>query len=146
MAFEFSLSVLLRLRENLEHKELLVLEKHYANIARIQARLLEAEQNILHAQERRQEELSHGTLAAEVKFTVDEERRIREYRETLLQELLEAQKRLKEQLVIYWKARQKRDVLQELRKHQFDAYRSEQAKIEQRDRDELFLLRLRRKR
>jgi flagellar export protein FliJ len=144
MPFQFSLATVLRLRENLEHTELLTLEKRYSELALAQGRLWEAEQNIIRAAESRQLQLSRGTTAIQLQLAIEEESQMRQQRDALLQKLQEAQKVLREQLVVYWKARQKRDILQELRKQKFDVYQRAQAKLEQRERDELFLLRRKR--
>src|SRR5450631_897484 len=144
MPFQFSLATVLRLRENLEHTELLTLEKRYSELALAQGRLWEAEQNIIRAAESRQLELSRGTTAIQLQLAIEEESQMRQQRDALLQKLQEAQRVLREQLAIYWKARQKRDILQELRKQKFDVYQRTQAKLEQRERDELFLLRRKR--
>jgi flagellar export protein FliJ len=141
MPFQFSLATVLRLRETLEHTELLTLEKRYSELALAQGRLWEAEQNIIRAAESRQLELSRGTTAIQLQLAIEEESQMRQQRDALLQKLQEAQKVLREQLAIYWKARQKRDILQELRKQKLDVYQRTQAKLEQRERDELFLLR-----
>jgi flagellar biosynthesis chaperone FliJ len=144
MPFQFSLATVLRLRENLEHTELLTLEKRYSELALAQGRLWEAEQNIIRAAESRQLELSRGTTAIQLQLAIEEESQMRRQRDARLQKLQEAQEVLREQLAIYWKARQKRDILQELRKQKFDVYQRTQAKLEQRERDELFLLRRKR--
>jgi len=144
MPFQFSLATVLRLRENLEHTELLTLEKRYSELALAQGRLWEAEQNIIRAAESRQLQLSRGTTAIQLQLAIEEESQMRQQRDALLQKLQEAQKVLREQLAVYWKARQKRDILQELRKQKFDVYQRAQAKLEQRERDELFLLRRKR--
>jgi flagellar FliJ protein len=146
MPFRFSLATLLRVRESLEHTEMLVLEKRYGEVAFVQGQLWEADQNLIRARECRQEELSRGVMAVQLQLALEEEIRQRRLRDELLKELQAAQTRLREQLDIYWKARQKRDVLQEIRKQKFEQYRREQEKSEQRERDELFLLRYRSKR
>jgi len=141
MGFRFSLATVLRLRENLEHTESLVLERHYAELARVQGMLWEAELNIGNARRIKNEELAQGMTGIQLQLAIEEESRLQQHRDTLLQKLQEAQKLLREQMATYRKARQKRDVLEELRKRNFNSYRREQEKREQRERDEAFLLR-----
>jgi flagellar FliJ protein len=141
MAFRFSLATVLRVRENLEHTEALRLEKCYADLAKVQGMLWEAEQNIARAQQSRQDQLVRGVTAVELQMAMEEESRWKQRSAQLLQQLRDAQARLREQIVAYRKARQNRDVLEELRKQKLDTYRREQEKSEQRERDEAFLLR-----
>jgi flagellar export protein FliJ len=141
MAFRFSLETVLRLRENLEHTESLLLERRYAELAQVQGMLWEAEQNIVYSREQKNRELDRGTTTIQLQLAVEEESRLREHRDALVQKLQEAQALLREQLSAYRKARQKRDILQELRKQKFDLHRREQEKSEQSQSDEAFLLR-----
>jgi flagellar export protein FliJ len=141
MPFRFSLAAVLRVRENLEHTESLVLEKRYVELAKAQGMLWEAEQNIHHARQAREEQLSCGVTAIELQLKMEEESYWKQRSVELSQQLLQAQARLHEQIVIYRKARQSRDILEELRKQKFESYRRAQDKAEQRDRDEAFLLR-----
>lgn len=146
MPFRFSLETVLRLRENLEHTESLILERRYAELAQAQGMLWEAEQNIVHSRELKNQELTRGTTAIQLQLAMEEESRLRQRRDDLTKKLLEAQALLREQIATYRQARQKRDILQELHKQKFDLYRREQGKTEQRERDEAFLLRRKHKR
>jgi flagellar export protein FliJ len=141
MAFRFTLATVLRVRENIEHTEALRLEKCYADLAKVQGMLWEAEQNIARATQAKQEELARGVIAVELQSAMEEESRWKQRSAELLQQLREAQTRLREQIAAYSKARRSRDVLEELRIQQFAVYRREQDKSEQRERDETFLLR-----
>jgi flagellar FliJ protein len=145
MPFRFSLATVLRVRENVEQTEALRLEKYYAELAKVQGMLWEAEQNIARARQLRQDELSRGITAIELRMAVEEESHWKQRSAELLQQLREAQARLRDQILAYRKARQSRDVLEELRKQKFESYRREQEKSEQRERDEIFLLRRKRR-
>jgi len=146
MSFRFSLAAVLSLREKIEQRELLMLERRYAELAAAQGKLWELAQSIGRNQEEQAEALKQGTTAFQLQLAVEEAKRLEENRVQLQKKLEEAQARLRDQLKIYRQARQKRDVLEELRQQQFEQYRREQAKIEQREGDELFLLRLQHKR
>jgi len=146
MPFRFSLTTVLNLRERLEQREQLVLERRYAELAVVQGKLWEATQNLTRAQELQAEELKQGTTAFQLQLTVEHIKALEQQQMSLQKSLQEAQSRLREQLEIYRQARQKRDVLEELRQQQLDQYQREQGKLEQRERDELFLLRLQHKR
>jgi flagellar export protein FliJ len=141
MPFRFSLATVLRVRENVEHTEALKLEKCYAELAKAQGMLWEAEQNIVRARQSRQDELERGLTGVELQMAVEEELYWKQLSAQRLQLLHEAQARLRDQITAYRKARQSRDVLEELRLQKFESYRREQDKSEQRQRDEAFLLR-----
>ncbi len=143
MPFRFPLASVLKLRGTLEHRELLVLERRYAELAAAQGRLWEAEKAIVVAREQRERQLQNGTTAIQIQFALEHANQLERNRTALHAALLETQRILREQLTVYRKARQERDVLEELRKRQFDVYRRAQDKIEQNQKDELFLLRRR---
>jgi len=146
MPFRFSLATVLSLREKLEQREMLLLERRYSELAAVQGKLWEAAQNITRAQEQQAEDLKRGTTAFPLQLNVETIRSLEKHRATLQKQLQEAQLRLRDQLEKYRQARQKRDVLEELRKQQLEHHQREQGKMEQRERDELFLLRLQHKR
>ncbi len=143
MPFRFSLSTVLKLRENLEQKESRILEQCYAELAAVQGRLWEAEQNIVHAREERGQQLKEGLPAIHLQLALQGETQLKQMRDSLQQKLGEAQARLREQIEIYKRARQQRDTLEEIRNQQMESYQREEAKNEQQQRDELHLLRLR---
>jgi len=145
MPFRFSLASVLNIREKLEQRELLLLERRYAELATAQGKLWEVAQNIVRNHEQQADELKRGTTGFQLQMAIEEAKALEDRRLQLQKKLQEAQKALREQLENYRKARQKRDVLEELRQQQLDRYQREQGKIEQRERDELFLLRLQHK-
>jgi flagellar export protein FliJ len=141
MPFRFSLATVLNLRENLEQKEARILEQRYAELAAAQGHLWEAEQNITRAQQERAQQLNQGTSAFQLQLALQEEANLKHKRLHAHQKLQEAQTRLREQIDLYKQARQQRDTLEELRKRQAVQYQRQQAKAEQQERDELYLLR-----
>jgi flagellar export protein FliJ len=141
MPFRFTLSTVLKLRDNLEQKEASILERRYAELAAAQGRLWEAEQNIVRAREERSEDLKQGVAAIELQLALQNETHLKRYRDALQQKLQEAQSKLREQIEIYKNARQQRDTLDQLRTQQFESYQREEAKSEQQQRDELHLMR-----
>jgi flagellar FliJ protein len=143
MAFKFSLASVLKLRQNLEQRELLLLERRYAELAAAQSAYWQAQAALIAERQRQQEELRSGTTAVQLQTGLEYSAELEQQRRRAELKVLEAQTRVREQQEIYWKARQQRDVLQELRQQQFEAYSREQAKSEQRERDEMFLMRRR---
>jgi len=146
MAFRFALASVLKYRQDLEHRELLRLEQRYAELAAAQAEFWKAEENIVLARKEREHTLSQGTTAVHLQLALEYDARLRRRRESSQKALAEAQASLRQQLQAYHQARQSRDALEELRKKQFEAYRKEEGRSEQRQRDELFLLRRRARR
>jgi flagellar export protein FliJ len=143
MPFRFPLASVLKVREDLEHRELLMLERKYSELAAAQSAYWQAQQALTDERKRQQQELMEGTTAVQLQTGIEYSTYLEQQRRILELKLLEAQSRLREQQEIYWKARQERDVLQELRKQQFQKYSQEEAKREQSERDELFLIRRR---
>ena len=146
MPFRFSLEAVLNLRERLEQHEMLLLEGCYTELAAAQGELWETAQNIARAQAQQAEELKSGTTAFPLQLQVATIGSLEQRRAVLQKNLQDAQARLHEQLEKYRQARKKRDVLKELHQQQLRKYQQEQEKLEQRERDELFLLRLQHKR
>ncbi len=143
MPFRFPLASVLKVREDLEHRELLMLERKYAELAAAQSAYWQAQQVLSEERNRQQQELTEGTTGVQLQTGIEYSTYLEQQRRTLELKLLDAQSRLREQQETYWKARQERDVLQELRKQQFQKYSQEEAKREQSERDELFLIRRR---
>ena len=76
-----------------------------------------------------------------LQFELESEARVEHRRQTLLAKLADLQAKVKEQIEKYRQARQKREVLEELRRQQLQEYTREEATREQQAADELFLLR-----
>jgi flagellar export protein FliJ len=141
MPFRFALASVLKFRQDLEQREMRLLEKCYADLAATQAHYWQAEERISHEKREREEQLRQGTTAVQLHLALEYEARLQHQLAALQEKLREAQEHLRQQLETYRKARQNRDIIEELRKQQLDAYRRNEAKLEQRQRDELFLLR-----
>jgi len=141
MAFHFSLKALLRLRESLEIAELRRLQAMAADV--IHARMAVESLDARIAADRRQAVVAAagGISGAELHFSALREAAYRERRSMLLKKLAELERARQEQLLRYKKARQKREILENLRNRQLTAYQTEQTRREQQQIDELFLMR-----
>lgn len=141
MAFRFSLQPILRLRASLERIEQLRMLLLAAQIARVEGEIVSLVENISAERRRRLSSLTEGVSAAELHFEgAREKTRANQIR--ALRELLDGFRRQHEkQRLVYQAARQKREILENLRKRRFEEYRREQLRREQQRLDEAFLLR-----
>jgi flagellar export protein FliJ len=141
MAFHFSLESVLRLRKSIEQREYLALEKLQAEVARGEAELREAEEWIKAASRKTENELAGGIPAIHLQRDIEQEASLERQRNAIQAKLRELNKQKVQKLAAYQKARQNRQVLDDLRTRQLNEYTREQAKREQSRLDDLFLAR-----
>jgi flagellar export protein FliJ len=141
MSFRFPLAAVLRIRESLEHKEQLALEQCYQRIYSIQKRLSEHDEQLTAILTEYEARLIRGTKAVDLHVLIEQRVQIERERERTHKQLEEAQNRLREQMEHYRTARQKREILGHLRDTRFEDYQRREAFLEQKTRDDLFLLR-----
>ena len=141
MPFRFPLSPVLRLRENLERREYLALQALYSQTAEARSDIKALDQALAMARSRRATRLLEGMSAAHLQLELAGETRIENKRQALFKKLAELQNKVKEQIANYRQARQKREILEELRRQQLHEYMREETIREQQAGDELFLLR-----
>jgi flagellar FliJ protein len=141
MPFRFALQPVLHLRQSLEHQQELRLRTANQQVARVRHLIeqLDAHRNDLDRQ--RSQELGAGTTAAEMRFELQREVELLRHRRELEQQLARLQQMRDQQRAALRQARQAREMLESLRERQFEAYRNESARREQRNVDDLFLLR-----
>jgi len=144
MAFRFALSALLRYRESLERREYLALEKVQQEIAQTENLIQQCEQELTAAQTRRERGLKDGVVSVHLQALYQEESALEELRDKLRSHWQQLQLKRQNCMRAYEVAHRNREVLDNLRLRQFDAYRKEQAKREQKTLDDLFLARRRR--
>jgi flagellar export protein FliJ len=141
MPFTFPLQAVLHLRQSLEHQQELRLRAANQQVARVRHLL---EQMDLH-RERLQllqgNELTAGTTAAEIRFGLVCDGEILRHRRELEQQLLRLQQLRDQQREIFQQARRARETLEGIRDRQLLLYRKQAARREQRNMDDLFLLR-----
>ena len=144
MAFRFALAALLEYRESLEQREYLALEKTQQEIVQTQIALHQCAESRSAATRRREADLCCGVTSVHLQAAYEEETALEERGEKLRAQLRELQVRRQNCLRAYELARRNRELLDELRIQQLDAYRREQAKREQATLDDVFLSRRRR--
>jgi flagellar export protein FliJ len=141
MPFRFPLEAVLRVRrsfERLEHLRLLALA---AMIARVRRELESRDKQSSLAKHEFQQELMAGSTGAELHFELARGKMRLQQRLTLENRLLELARHHKKQQLAFLAARRKREILENLRTRRLDVYQREQARREQQQIDELFLIR-----
>jgi flagellar export protein FliJ len=141
MPFHFSLQPVLHFRESVEHQQELRLRAANQQVARVR-HLIE----MLDARGREQysirtAELNTGMRAAELRFVLLCEAELARHRLELEKELARLQRLRDEQRATYQQARRARETLAALRDQQALFYRKQANRLEQRNLDDLFLMR-----
>jgi len=144
MAFRFSLAAVLKFRESLEQQAYLALERIQQEIAQTERRIQKCEERLSQAAQRRLTELRRGIASVHLQSAYDEELALQKEREGLQAKLQELQVKRQECLKAYEWARQKREVLSDLRARQLNTYHREQIKNQQKMLDDIFLSRRKR--
>jgi flagellar export protein FliJ len=141
MAFVFSLKTLLRLRELSEASELQTLRSLASEVAAVRAEI-EALETAGEEQQRGVcRDSLQGVSGADLHMHLRRQTVFRQRREVLVQKLKELEKVREAQQAIYMRARQEREALSTLREQHLAAYEEEQSRREQRQIDDLFLVR-----
>ena len=141
MPFHFPLSSLLRLRESLEKNELQRLQALAAQIAQVRAEIESLDTQIESSRREVLEQAAAGISGAELHIAALGEFARLELRAKLIVRRDELERARQVQQVRYADARQRREILSNLQERQCSAYQHEQARREQQQVDELFLIR-----
>jgi flagellar FliJ protein len=141
MPFRFTLAAVLRIRESLERKEQLALEQCYRHLYSVQKRLSEQDDHIANIRKQYQDHLMQGTKAVELHCLLEQRFQAERQRDVIFQQFNEAQDTLRRQIEIYRSARRQRETVGQVRADRFAQYQKHEALSEQKERDDLFLLR-----
>ena len=144
MPFQFSLAAVLKLRESVEQHEYLSLERIHQEVAHLEAQLRQIKEWRQAAAQRREADLAEGIPSIHLQGDFQQELSLEQQRDAVHVKLQELKAKRQIHLKAYQKARQKREVLAELRTRQQDAYQREQSKRQQNMIDDLFLARRKR--
>ncbi|MGD0426568.1 MAG: flagellar export protein FliJ [Candidatus Acidiferrales bacterium] len=142
MPFHFSLQAVLRLRTSYEQMEKLRFLAAAAAVVRAREEIAALEEETRAARQSQQGRLGKGVLAGELHFAVSSEGVRVQRKRAMAARLAELEKKQEAQRQAYQAARQKREILENLRQRKWDDYRREQARREQQQVDESFLLHL----
>ena len=141
MAYHFPLDAVLRFRRSQEHSERLKLEAIVSEHARTRALLDQVTRSFCESRRRFQQNLGDAVSGAELHFEAMLGKRAIARRESLRVRLAELDQRRSAQLQQYLQARQKREILENLRNRKLEVYRAEHSRTEQQELDDLFLMR-----
>jgi flagellar export protein FliJ len=141
MAFQFSLKALMRLRESVEKAELLRLQTIAAQAVQMRLGIESLDGEIQTRRQEILEQAASGISGAELHLAALSEAASQQRRAAMLAKLLEIEQARKKQQLRYTHARQQREILSNLRERQLSAYMREQARRDQQQVDELFLIR-----
>jgi len=144
MPFQFPLAAVLQYRKSLEEQEYLALERIHHEITGVEGQIARAEEWLVDARQSRASDLARGVASIHLQGAYDRELALERQRDSLQSQLRELKHKLQQHLKSYEVARQKREVLDELRHRQLDVYARHQAKRQQNVLDDLFLSRRRR--
>ena len=142
MPFHFTLQAVLRLRASFVQMEKLRLLAIAAAVARVRDEIVALEKDTRAARQSTQSRLGEGVMAGELHFELSTERMRVERKRALAVRLADLEKKQAVQREAYRAARQKHEILVNLRQRQWNEYRHAQARREQQQQDEAFLLHL----
>jgi flagellar export protein FliJ len=142
MAFHFPLQALLHLRNSMEHQQELKLRAANQRLSRVRHMLEQLEEQRLELRAAQSRQLSDGTTAAELRFQLQCEGQMLRHRREIEQQFVILEKARNQQREVLQSARRARETLEALRDQQLDAYEKQARRREQRNLDDLFLMRL----
>ncbi len=141
MAFRFPLQAVFHFRQSIEHQQELRLRAANQLVARTRHLIEQLDARMEEMRIKHSYELGSGTTAAELRFALQCEAVLLHHRQALQGELLRLEKLRDEQQKIFQQARRERETFESLRDHQLQEYERDRARREQREIDDLFLLR-----
>jgi flagellar export protein FliJ len=141
VAFRFSLASVLRLRESIERREELALQRAEHDIARAIRLIEELTDQLAKAGDARDEALQRSTPAYRLQDMQGELNRAVAVKQTLLDKLQTLKQQRDAQLRLYQAAYNGRQMLTELRQKKKDEYEQEQVRAQQKRLDDIFVAR-----
>ena len=144
MPFRFTLEQVLRVRESIERREELALQRAEMEVARVQRRIEELTEELAGIARRREEVLKEPTRAYELQSMDAETNATMEARQTMIEALKIVQGQRDQQRKIYQAAHNGRRMLTDLEKQQRAVYELGEVKAQQKKIDDLFAARAQR--
>lgn len=141
MAFYFPLEVILRLRRGQERMERLKLEAIASELTLARNQLESMTQQFFESSLRFRQQMGQEMFASEVQFEDARSERVAAARRSLEMRIAEFEKARLKQVETYRKARQSREILENLRERKLALYLQWLSRREQQDLDDLFLTR-----
>jgi len=141
MPFHFSLQAVFHFRQSVEHQEEMLLRAANQRAARVRHLLDQLEAVIRTEEILLSERLVAGTTSAELRFALSRAAALEEHHQVLEHELARVQELRDQRQKVFRQARQQREALESLRDRQLGEYERAASRREQRQVDDLFLLR-----
>jgi flagellar export protein FliJ len=141
MAFQFKLASVLHLRQSLEHQQELKLRAANQQVARVRHLIEQLDLRRQHWHDVQTKNLVQGLRAAELQFELLCDAELLRHRGLLEQELARQQQLREQQRELFQQARRARETLAAVRDKQLRLYNQDAVRKEQRNLDEMFLLR-----
>jgi flagellar export protein FliJ len=141
MAFRFPLEVVFHFRQSIEHQQELRLLAANQQVARVRNLIEQLDERVRQLQETCIHDLAAGITAAELRFALAKEASLLEQRSQIERELSRLQNLRDQQQRVFQQARRERETFESLRDQQQHKYDRDVARREQRQLDDLFLLR-----
>jgi|SRR5258708_637950 len=141
MAFNFPLQAIFHYRQSVEHQQELRLRAANQQVARVRHLLDQLDLRRAKMRVNQSQHLENGMTSAELRFGLLAETALREQHEQVVSELKRLQNLRDQQHRIFQHARREREIFESLRDRQFREYKRDASRREQRQLDNLFLLR-----
>lgn len=141
MPFRFPLQALLNVRHSIEHQQELRLRAANQLVARVRHALEQLDGRIAQTHTLSSQDLARGTTGAELFFLQTMEGSLQAQRKELEHELQRSQHARDQQERVFRQARRERETFETLRSRQLRDYLRDQSRREQRQLDDLFLMR-----
>jgi len=138
MAFRFSLASVLRVRESIERREELALQKAEQELARVRRRIDELAGEIAKAVDAREQALQQAIQAHRLQSMDAEINAAGEAKQTLLETLQTLQQQRDAQMKLYQAAHNGRRMLTDLSEQQKTEFEQEQDRAQQKRLDDIF--------
>jgi flagellar export protein FliJ len=141
MAFQFSLAVVLRLRESMEKREERALQSIQLDVSRTLQAIEELSVAIGGAQQTRESALQQTISAGHLHSLLWEERAAEQGLRLLVGNLQVLEQEREKQMKVYQAAHRDREMLSDMRTKQRDIYERERLRDEQKQLDDIFMAR-----
>ena len=140
MPFRFSLEAVLRFRQSLERRERQRLEVITREVVNAKAQQQAAQRDRVNARAQFQNKLHQGMTAAEMQFELASDRARQRRIAALDAQMAKLEDLRRRQLEVFLHAQQQREIVENLRARQLAAYRLDQARRDQQQADERYLI------
>jgi flagellar export protein FliJ len=144
MAFKFSLNTILKYREELEKREERALEQCRETLASLETKLAEIKEHRYRSIVERELLLERGILGDDLHHAMERQQQLEKLEDDFQKQVSNALLDYETQMKLFLAARQKREILDELKNTQRDFYTAQQNRRDQHTVDEIFMARFNR--